>query len=278
MQLYFIVPELPEVETTLNGIAPHIEGAIIQDVIIRQPKLRWPITEDLPEHLRGQRVGTLSRRGKYLLIPVGAGTIMIHLGMSGHLRIVPRNTAYTRHSHVDILFSTNEVLRYTDPRRFGCILWTINPPLMHKLLKQLGPEPLSVQFSADYLRQCIQQRHSAIKVLIMNAHVVVGVGNIYATEALFMANIHPKTPGKKISLAACNRLVDAIKRVLTTAISQGGTTLKDFKNSDGKPGYFVQQLQVYGRSGLPCMHCHTLLQSIQLGQRNTTFCSHCQPL
>ncbi|MDF1678727.1 MAG: bifunctional DNA-formamidopyrimidine glycosylase/DNA-(apurinic or apyrimidinic site) lyase [Legionellaceae bacterium] len=272
------MPELPEVETTLNGIAPHIEGTVIQDVIIRQSQLRWPIAEDLPEQLKGQRVGKLSRRGKYLLMPVGSGTVMIHLGMSGHLRIVPRDTPYTRHSHVDILFATNQVLRYTDPRRFGCILWTTDSPLTHKLLKKLGPEPLSAQFSATYLHQSIQQRQSAIKVLIMNAHVVVGVGNIYATEALFMANIHPQTPGKKISLAACNRLVDAIKRVLATAISQGGTTLKDFKNSDGKPGYFVQQLQAYGRSGLPCVHCHTPLQSIQLGQRSTTFCSRCQPL
>lgn len=272
------MPELPEVETVLKGVAPHLEGATIQDVMIREPRLRWPITPQFRQHLLHQRVGKLSRRGKYLLMPIGRGTVLIHLGMSGALSIVERTVQPEKHDHVDIIFSDTYLLRYRDARRFGCMLWTDEPPLNHTLLARLGPEPLSHEFSADALYERIKHRKTAIKTLIMNSHIVVGVGNIYAAEALFMAKVNPLTPGKNLSTAAIARLVSAIKAVLKAAIKQGGTTVKDFINSEGKPGYFVQSLAVYGRAGLPCVGCNNPLISITLGQRSTVFCEHCQPI
>lgn len=272
------MPELPEVETVLNGIKPHLEGAAIHEVIVRQPKLRWPIVPNFHEKLVGQTVGELSRRGKYLLIPVGVGTVIIHLGMSGYLSIMNRDEPPLKHSHVDIVFSPTHVLRYTDARRFGCILWTEASPFEHALLKPLGPEPLSEDFSSDYLYQVIQNRTVAIKNLIMNSHVVVGVGNIYAAEALFMAGIHPLMPAKHLMRDSCERLVDAIRDILQVAIKQGGTTVRDFMNSEGKPGYFVQKLKVYGREGLPCTQCKAPLDLLKIGQRSTVFCKVCQQI
>ncbi len=270
------MPELPEVETVLQGLKPHLEGKTIQKVVVRQEKLRWPIPSNLCGQLVQNRIGTLSRRAKYLLMPVGSGTVILHLGMSGSLSIVDKKTLPLRHDHVDIIFSDTHLLRYTDPRRFGCLLWTDEVIAKHALMAHLGPEPLTEHFSADYLYQAIKHRNAAIKTLLMNNQIVVGVGNIYAAEVLFIAQVHPLTPGKALSKAVCVRLVDAIQQILSAAIKQGGTTIKNFVNSEGKPGYFTQKLNVYGRAGLPCIQCHMPLQSIQLGQRSTVFCKHCQ--
>lgn len=270
------MPELPEVETTLRGLMPHLCGAVIQSVVVRQPQLRWPIPPQLNTCLTQQKIIRLSRRGKYLLIHMTTGTLMIHLGMSGSLRILNVNTVSARHDHVDIIFSDNILLRYTDPRRFGAILWTETDPLKHPLLISLGIEPLDAQFTSAYLQQAARKRHVAIKPFIMNSKIVTGIGNIYATEALFLAKIHPMTPARLLTQQQCEQLVEAIKQILKSAILQGGTTLKDFVNSEGKPGYFSQQLHVYGRAHLPCTACGALLQSIQQGQRRTIFCVNCQ--
>ena len=270
------MPELPEVETLLRGLTPHLEGAIVEDVIIRQHQLRWPISPQLKTYLCQQKIIKLVRRGKYLLIQVTDGTLIIHLGMSGSLRILNLNTPPTRHDHLDIIFSTNQLLRYHDPRRFGAVLWTEEEPLNHPLLKSLGVEPLDTKFTGQYLQQKALRRRIAIKPFIMNSNIVTGIGNIYAAEALFLANIHPTKQAGLLTQQQYERLVDSIKHILNTAISQGGTTLKDFVNSEGKPGYFSQKLHVYGRAGLPCMACGSILQSIQLGKRSTVFCEHCQ--
>lgn len=270
------MPELPEVETIMRGLAPRLEGAIVQDVIIRQHQLRWPIPFQLKTSLSQQKIIKLSRRGKYLLIQVTHGTLIIHLGMSGSLRVLNQTTPPTRHDHIDIIFSTHQLLRYNDPRRFGAVLWTDGEPLNHPLLKSMGLEPFDINFTGQYLQQKALNRRVLIKPFIMNSKIVTGVGNIYAAEALFMANIHPATPAGLLTQQQYERLVDSIKEVLNAAILQGGTTLKDFVNSEGKPGYFSQKLHVYGRVGLPCMTCGSTLQSIQLGQRSTVFCTHCQ--
>lgn len=272
------MPELPEVETVMNSLKPYIEQAVVQDVVIRQHQLRWPIPSTLKHDLHQKKVGHLSRRGKYLLIPADTGTLIIHLGMSGSLRIVSNQTVITRHDHVDIVFENNLILRYCDPRRFGAVLWTNKAPLEHPLLASLGVEPLTEFFTTDYLKQKTLCRRVAIKSLIMDSKIVVGIGNIYAAEALFMAKIHPATPANVLTQLQCTTLVAAIKQILTQAIHQGGTTIKDFVNSQGKPGYFSQQLSVYGRAGLPCRQCNTILSGFQLAQRNTVFCSTCQPV
>ena len=272
------MPELPEVETVLQGIKPHLEGAVIQAVTVRQGRLRWPIPTGLNEILIHQTIGILSRRAKYLIMPLTRGSLILHLGMSGSLRIVPKTTLPQRHDHVDILYSDRYLLRYNDPRRFGAILWTANDPNEHPLLQSLGVEPLEDNFDANYLKQAAVNRRVAIKSLIMNSHVVVGIGNIYAAEALFLAKIHPSTPAGSLTNGDCARLVSSIQRVLRLAIEQGGTSLKDFVNSEGKPGYFANKLQVYGRAGLTCTQCHGLLESIKLGQRGTVFCAECQCL
>jgi len=270
------MPELPEVETTMCGLKPHLEAAIILDVIVRQKQLRWPIPTTLQSNLNQQTIRHLSRRGKYLLIAVDSGTLIIHLGMSGSLRIVTNDEPIRPHDHVDIVLSDKKILRYHDPRRFGAILWTSHDPSEHPLLISLGVEPLSDDFTPAFLKQKGGRRRLAIKSLIMDSHVVVGIGNIYAAEALFMAKIHPATPAGLLTLQQCERLVVAIKQILHAAIVQGGTTLRDFVNSEGKPGYFAQKLTVYGRAGLPCIHCQTTLSSFKLGQRNTVYCDYCQ--
>jgi formamidopyrimidine-DNA glycosylase len=272
------MPELPEVETVMRGLVPHLENAMIEQVMMRCSQLRWPIPRHLNNTLSHQKVMGLSRRGKYLLIRVTTGTLIIHLGMSGSLRLLNQRTPLTSHDHMDLIFSNHMILRYNDPRRFGAILWTQENPLQYSLLKSMGIEPLDAHFTGHYLKQLTLKRQTPIKSFIMNSKIVAGIGNIYAAEALFLAEIHPITPTSLLSLKQCNRLVKSIKTILSCAISEGGTTLKDFVNSEGKPGYFSQKLHVYGRSGLPCMVCHTSLQSMQLGQRSTVFCEKCQPL
>ncbi len=271
------MPELPEVETILCGLKPHFEGATIQDVVVRFPTLRWPIPATLKNDLVFQHIESLQRRGKYLLMRVNSGTLIIHLGMSGSLCIVQRTTPIKAHDHVDIIFSDEKILRYNDPRRFGAILWTKEDPLEHSLLKSLGVEPLQFDFTAQYLKKKATGRRMPIKSFIMDSHVVVGIGNIYAAESLFLANIHPAMPSGQLTITDCERLVESIQQILQSAINQGGTTLKDYVNSDGKPGYFKQQLNVYGRAGLPCPRCQKSLQRLTLGQRNTVFCGDCQP-
>ncbi|MBR9866726.1 MAG: bifunctional DNA-formamidopyrimidine glycosylase/DNA-(apurinic or apyrimidinic site) lyase [Oceanospirillales bacterium] len=269
------MPELPEVETTRRGIEPHVEGRTITALTVRQPKLRWPVPEQLSEWIVGSRISSVTRRGKYLLINLPAGSVMIHLGMSGSLYMVSSDQPAAYHDHVDLVLDSGMALRLTDPRRFGSVLWQ---PVgqQHLLLEALGPEPLSSDFTADYLQQRCDGRKQAIKQFIMNSQVVVGVGNIYANEALFSAGIHPKRAAGNISAARLNRLVVEIKTVLARAIEQGGTTLKDFVGGDGKPGYFKQQLNVYGRGGELCHHCKSTLKEIRLGQRSTVYCPECQ--
>lgn len=270
------MPELPEVETTRRGIAPHIEGQSVRDVVVRQPRLRWPVPARLKSELREQKIDAVRRRGKYLLLESAAGTVLVHLGMSGSLHVVSANSPAEKHDHVDFVFANGRCLRLRDPRRFGAVLWTTRPAAQHKLLQSLGPEPLHETFDADYLFAASRARRVSVKAFIMDSKVVVGVGNIYASESLFMAGIHPKTAAGRISKARYERLVEAIKQVLAAAIKQGGTTLRDFTDSDGKPGYFQQQLQVYGRSGEACPRCGSRIRSLQLGQRNTFYCPQCQ--
>ena len=270
------MPELPEVETTRLGIQPFIENQTITQIVIRQHQLRWPIPYSLPQQLQGKIIKKVTRRGKYLLFEIEQGALILHLGMSGSLRVLKQKILPQKHDHVDFEFTNRAVLRFTDPRRFGAILWTEKESLHHPLLAKLGAEPLTADFSAKYLWLAAQGRKKSIKSFIMDNHVVVGVGNIYAAEALFLAAIHPCKPAGLVSEIEMTKLVDAIKNILQQAIQQGGTTLKDFLNSEGKPGYFSQQLQVYGRNGLPCTACNSILQSMRIGQRTTVFCSYCQ--
>ncbi|NOY63516.1 MAG: bifunctional DNA-formamidopyrimidine glycosylase/DNA-(apurinic or apyrimidinic site) lyase [Gammaproteobacteria bacterium] len=270
------MPELPEVETTRRGIEPHVLNKKVQHVVVRQPRLRYPLPPRLARALRNKTVNAIERRGKYLLLRSSAGTVIIHLGMSGSLRIVQHDTPPEKHDHVDIIFSDGCCLRFRDPRRFGCVLWTTRPPLSHPLLKKLGCEPLQDEFDGDYLFARSRSRSIAVKPYIMDSHVVVGVGNIYASEALFCAGIHPERSAGRISLARYRLLATAIKDALTSAIAQGGTTLRDFYHSDGQPGYFQQQLNVYGRGGEACLHCGTALLQIRQAQRTTCYCGQCQ--
>jgi len=270
------MPELPEVETSRRGIEPHILNKKVTDVIIRQKQLRWPITASLKKQLTGQVIQQVERRGKYILLRTSTGTVILHLGMSGSLRILNKSISAEKHDHFDIIFSNNKVLRLRDPRRFGAVLWTKANPLKHKLLIKLGPEPLDDAFSAEYLYQQSRNRKVAIKTFLMNSHVVVGVGNIYANESLFAAGINPKRSASKISLTRYQKLIPAIKTILIRSIEQGGTTLKDFINEDGKPGYFQQTLAVYGRTEQPCIHCGTAIKKISQTQRSTYYCSRCQ--
>ncbi|HSN23909.1 MAG TPA: bifunctional DNA-formamidopyrimidine glycosylase/DNA-(apurinic or apyrimidinic site) lyase [Methylomicrobium sp.] len=270
------MPELPEVETTRRGIAPAVEGREIQQMIIRQPSLRWPVPETLPDLLKGQRIQAVDRRGKYLLLRTEKGVLIVHLGMSGSLRILPVGHLPLKHDHIDLIFSNQIILRFNDPRRFGAVLWTTEAVTEHPLLKDLGPEPLTADFDESQLYKSAQNRKTPIKSFIMDSHIVVGVGNIYANEALFRAGIRPTRPAGKISLARYQRLVECIRVVLDDAIRQGGTTLRDFVNEAGKPGYFKQQLKVYGRAGMPCLVCGEPLTEIRLSGRSTVFCKNCQ--
>ncbi len=277
----FAMPELPEVETTKRGIQPHLEGRVITSLIVRQPKLRWPIPDEVVSKTIGQTILGVSRRGKYIGIHTAKGTVIIHLGMSGSLYLVEKNTPPLFHDHVDIHLNNDQWLRYTDPRRFGSILWhekgsdTTNW-LTHPLLINLGPEPLTDDFNFEYFNLKAKGKKQAIKMFIMDSKQVVGVGNIYANEALFLAGIHPHKPAGTVERKQFMLLVECIKNVLSKAIEQGRTTLKDFVGGDGKPGYFKQSLSVYGRAGEVCVNCSSILEETRLGQRSTVFCPQCQ--
>jgi len=270
------MPELPEVETTRRGIEPHIVGQHVVEVKVYQRKLRQPVTAGLAAAVAGERFSAVSRRGKYLLLQIGDGTVIIHLGMSGNLRLVEKGAPLEKHDHVEFLLASGQSLRFRDPRRFGVVVWTRRAPLQHPLIAKLGVEPLEAGFDTDYLYGIAQRRTVAIKQLIMNGQIVVGVGNIYASEALFRAGIHPARAAKRISRMRCERLVAAIKSVLAEAIKQGGTTLRDFYDGAGEPGYFKQRLQVYGRDGEVCLKCGAAIRQMVQGQRTTWYCGRCQ--
>ena len=269
------MPELPEVETTRRGILPFVDQQKVKQVIVRQPKLRWPIPDEIHQ-LEGHKIDSVTRRGKYILLESPVGTVLLHLGMSGSLRVVEDGTEYEKHDHVDIVFENKKVTRLRDPRRFGAVLWTTKNPLKHKLIRSLGPEPLGKDFHVDYLFSCSRGRSISIKQFIMNGHVVVGVGNIYACESLFNAGISPKRAAGKVSKTRYKKLVEEIKKVLSKAIEQGGTTLRDFVQAEGNPGYFQQQLNVYGRAGENCLVCNSVIKQIKQGQRSTFYCAKCQ--
>ncbi len=270
------MPELPEVETTRRGIEPHVTGERVVDVKVRQPRLRWPVAPRLKTKLKGARVVSVDRRAKYLLLRTTAGTVLIHLGMSGSLRLVSSDVAPQDHDHVDLGFRNGLVLRLKDPRRFGAVLWTPSDPLQHPLLSALGPEPLSDAFDGDWLHQHARGRRAAVKTLLMNGRIVAGVGNIYASEALFIAGINPARSARRISAHRFARLAASVKQVLEEAVAQGGTTLRDFVNGAGEPGYFAQYLRVYGRQGEPCVGCGKPVKARVLGQRASYYCPRCQ--
>ncbi|URJ95399.1 bifunctional DNA-formamidopyrimidine glycosylase/DNA-(apurinic or apyrimidinic site) lyase [Pasteurella multocida] len=268
------MPELPEVETTKNGISPYLEGAIIEKIVVRQPKLRWMVSEELAQ-ITQQKVIALSRRAKYLIIQLETGYMIGHLGMSGSLRVVEKGDLIDKHDHLDIVVNNGKVVRYNDPRRFGAWLWTEKLDEFPLFLK-LGPEPLSEEFDSDYLWQKSRKKQTALKTFLMDNAVVVGVGNIYANETLFLCNLHPQKTAGSLTKAQCGQLVEQIKQVLSNAIQQGGTTLKDFLQPDGRPGYFVQELRVYGNKDKPCPTCGTKIESLVVGQRNSFYCPKCQ--
>ena len=270
------MPELPEVETTRRGIEPHVLGQTIASVLIRNRNLRWPVPRSLDRRLRGNRIDHVGRRGKYILLRATSGTILVHLGMSGSLRIVNGDSVAGKHDHVDIIFTNGKCLRLRDPRRFGSVLWAGQRPFQHKLLRSLGPEPLEDEFNSLYLYETTRRRKLAIKALIMDSRMVVGVGNIYASEALYRCGIDPRRAAGRISLSRYDKLVQAIKQVLDDAIGDGGTTLRDFVNGEGSPGYFGLKLNVYGRPNQPCYACNNPIHQITQGQRSTYFCPKCQ--
>ncbi|EJD6534816.1 TPA: bifunctional DNA-formamidopyrimidine glycosylase/DNA-(apurinic or apyrimidinic site) lyase [Proteus mirabilis] len=268
------MPELPEVETSRRGIEPHLVGNILHYAIVRNSKLRWPVSEKI-KTLLDEPILSVKRRAKYLLIELNQGWIIVHLGMSGSVRILPEEQPEEKHDHIDLVFRDGKVLRYTDPRRFGAWLWC-EDLATSSVLAHLGPEPLSAQFNAQYLYQQSKNKKIAIKPWLMDNKLVVGVGNIYANEALFSSGIMPDRKVSSLTEQECDVLVNAIKTVLTRSIEQGGTTLKDFLQSDGKPGYFAQELFVYGRKDKACLICGHTIESIKQGQRSTFFCRHCQ--
>ena len=268
------MPELPEVETTRRGIEPHVGGETIERVILRDTRLRWPISDEVGS-LDGSRVIDLSRRGKYILMRLDRGHLIWHLGMSGSMRILPVGSPAAVHEHVEIEFGNGKALKFRDPRRFGALLFCDHDPQQHRLLRSLGPEPLGDDFNVDYLYQHCRQRSASIKNVIMNSQVVVGVGNIYASEALFRAGIRPARAARRISRVRIAALVEAIRVTLAAAIDQGGTTLQDFTQADGKPGYFRHELQVYGNRE-NCKICQTPIKQVTLGQRASYYCPDCQ--
>ncbi len=275
------MPELPEVETTRLGLLPLLEQTVSQ-VTIRNGALRWPIPENLPAILAGQKLQKLSRRAKYILAHFEHGVLLLHLGMSGRLCLLAEYETPQKHDHIDIAFTSGQVLRLRDPRRFGAVLWTDDDVSQHPLLKSLGPEPLEHAFCADYLHTQLLKKKIAIKLAIMDAHLVVGVGNIYASESLFRARIHPETPANQLTMLQCNSLVQEIKATLSDALKAGGSSLRDFFGADGNPGYFQQQYFVYGRANdkfaEACRICGNPIKSIKQGQRSTFFCPVCQSM
>lgn len=271
-----VVPELPEVETTRRGVLPLVGGRRVRAVAVHEPRLRQPVTPGLAELLTGQRLATVERRAKYLLFRFTRGTLLVHLGMSGSLRVVDARQPRLAHDHVEIDFGPGRVLRLRDPRRFGLVLWTTAEPAAHPLLAALGPEPFDPAFSAAYLHARALGRRGAVKNFLMDAHVVVGVGNIYASEALFRAGIHPARAAGRVGLTRYGTLVGHVRVILEEAIAAGGTTLRDFVRNDGEPGYFRYNLKVYGRAAEPCTVCATPLAMRVIGQRSSFFCPRCQ--
>jgi formamidopyrimidine-DNA glycosylase len=269
------MPELPEVETTRRGLAPHLIGRRVTSVTLRRPDLRWPIPREIKKCLPDQEILAVRRRAKYLLIDTEPGSALLHLGMSGMLRVLPPSTPLNAHDHVDIALDSGRVLRFTDPRRFGCLLWQPSGET-HALLQALGPEPLTDDFDGDYLFALSRKRKAPVKTFLMDQGIVVGVGNIYAAEALFRAGIAPTRAAGTVSRERYGRLALAVKDILAHAIRRGGTTLRDFLNADGAPGYFEQELFVYGREGEPCKTCGRRLRGDRLGNRATAWCGHCQ--
>ena len=251
-----------------------LSGRRLRGVLVRNPNLRWPVR--LPADIHGQRLQPIERRAKYLLLPLETGGLIVHLGMSGHLALVPADAPAAKHDHVDLQLDDGNAVRFTDPRRFGSIHWQPYPLHTHKLLRDLGPEPLSADFDDAYLAAQCRARRVAIKSLLMDAKVVVGVGNIYANEALFLAGIRPRVAARRVPRRRLEPLAAAVKTTLTNAIALGGTTLRDFADSDGRPGYFAQELAVYGRGGEPCRRCAAVLKEVRLGGRSTVYCPRCQ--
>ena len=271
------MPELPEVETTRRGIAPLLVGHRVCGVVVRQRQLRWPIPPELERALPGRTIRAVGRRAKYLLLETEpAGTVLLHLGMSGHLQVVPAATAPARHDHLDLVLDNGQALRFTDPRRFGACLWSAAADDAHPRLRELGPEPLGTGLTGAYLYRLTRRRRAAVKALLMDSRVVCGVGNIYANEALFRAAIHPLRAAGRISLHRYGALVTALRAVLEEAIAAGGTTLRDFRAADGRPGYFRGQLAVYGRGGEPCIRCGMPVRLVRSAQRSTYYCPGCQ--
>lgn len=270
------MPELPEVETTRRGIAPHLIGHMVERVIVREPRLRWPVTAALVRGLTGNTIEAIERRAKYLLLKSSRGTAIVHLGMSGSLRVLPGDFPPFAHDHLDLTLDDGRILRYTDPRRFGCWLWTARDPHRHPLLARLGPEPLGERFDGEYLFDKSRKRRAAVKNFIMDSRVVAGVGNIYASEALFGAGIHPLRAAGRISRRRYDALAAATRAVLARAIREGGTTLRDYTQSDGNPGYFALKLDVYERDGEPCRRCRTAIRTLVIGQRASYYCPICQ--
>ncbi len=269
------MPELPEVETTRAGLAPHCEGRTIRNVILRRPDLRWPIPKEIKKILPEQPIVKVRRRAKYLLLDTEPGSALLHLGMSGCLRVLPKASRVEKHDHVDIVLDNDTVIRFTDPRRFGCLLWQPAGET-HSLLQHLGPEPLSEHFDGDLLFALSRGRRSPVKHFLMDQSIVVGVGNIYAAESLFKAGISPMREAGSVSRARYAALADAVKSILGYAIERGGTTLRDFLNADGAPGYFEQELYVYGREGEPCKVCGKPVQDLRMGNRASAWCRKCQ--
>lgn len=269
------MPELPEVETTRRGISPYLLGRRVAAVHLRVPALRWPIPPEIAANLLGQRIAAVRRRAKYLLVDVTHGSAIVHLGMSGMLRVLPDNTAAQKHDHVDLLLDSGCLLRLTDPRRFGALLWQ-SKGTVHPLLADLGPEPLTDDFDGGHLWRLARGRRAPVKSFVMDQAVVVGVGNIYAAEALFRAGIHPLRAAGRVSRERYDQLASAIKTILTFAIRRGGTTLRDFLNPDGAPGYFEQELFVYGREGERCRVCGSVVRSLRVGNRASCYCGRCQ--
>jgi formamidopyrimidine-DNA glycosylase len=270
------MPELPEVETTRRGVEPHVVGRRIVEMRLYEKRLRWKVQEDLPDLVVGQVIRHAKRRAKYLLLELDSGTLMLHLGMSGSLRVLPADVPLLSHDHFDIILSSGNTLRFNDPRRFGSLHYISGDPEQHPLLAKLAPEPLEAAFNADYLWRVTRRRKVAIKQLLMNSQLVVGVGNIYASEALFKAKVRPKRQARNLTREEVTRLVKAVKSVLSMAIKVGGTTLRDYVGADGEPGYFRQKLFVYERNKQPCRTCTTPVRQLTQGQRSTYYCPTCQ--
>jgi len=270
------MPELPEVETTRRGIEPWLVGRQIERLIVREWRLRWRVPRNLPARIRGATIRSVGRRAKYLLLTTDAGTLIWHLGMSGSLRVLDANLPPLFHDHVDLVLDSGRCLRFNDPRRFGSLLFTTGPAERHHLLSQLAVEPLSDEFKADDLWRRARGRKASIKAFIMDSRMVVGVGNIYASEALFRAGIRPGLAAGRVSRSRMAALVAAIREVLSEAIDVGGTTLRDYVDPAGMPGYFGRRLFVYERRGKPCRRCGTPIRQFTQGQRSTYWCPNCQ--